>query len=59
MTARIIAITLAAFVAGAVLGITAADAAELAPAAPQRCRIVYINGDAVITCPTLVVRGGK
>lgn len=24
-----------------------------------KCSIVYINGDAVISCPKLVVRGGK
>lgn len=58
MTARIIAITAAAFALGATVGIAAADAAEPAPKAPK-CRIVYLNGDAVISCPTLVVRGGK
>ncbi len=59
MTARIIAITVAAFVLGTMVGIAAADAAE--PVAPQapKCRIIYISGDAVISCPTLVVRGGK
>jgi hypothetical protein len=61
MTARIIAIAIAIFALGALTGITAADAygAEPAPTTPQRCRIVYINGDTVISCPTLVVRGGK
>ncbi len=31
------------------------------PAAPKpaKCSIIYVNGDAVISCPTLIVRGGK
>lgn len=36
----------------------ATPAPVAAPKAP-RCTVVYINGDAVITCPTLIVRGGK